>query len=75
VPGTGPTTCKEALDTRGVNDQAKGILMDRHKLTADQAFQALAQMSMKTNRKVHAVADDLVHTGDLPPGNWIAAAP
>jgi GAF domain-containing protein len=61
-----------ALQTRGVIDQAKGILMDRHKLTADQAFQVLAQMSMKANRKLHAIADDLVHTGELPPGNWIA---
>jgi AmiR/NasT family two-component response regulator len=54
-----------ALETRGVIDQAKGILMDRHKLTADQAFQVLAQMSMKTNRKLREVADDLVHTGEL----------
>ena len=61
-----------ALVTRGVIDQAKGILMDRHKLTADQAFQVLAQMSMKTNRKLYAVADELVHTGDLP-GNWSPA--
>jgi GAF domain-containing protein len=63
-----------ALETRGVIDQAKGILMNRHKLTADQAFQALAQMSMKTNRKLHAIADDLVHTGDVPPGEWFPAA-
>jgi GAF domain-containing protein len=62
-----------ALATRGVIDQAKGILMDRHKLTPDQAFQVLAQMSMKTNRKLYAVADDLVHTGELPPGRWLAA--
>jgi GAF domain-containing protein len=55
-----------ALETRGVIDQAKGILMDRHKLTADQAFQVLAQMSMKTNRKLRAVADDLVRTGEVP---------
>ena len=58
------TNLQAALETRGVIDQAKGILMDRHKLTADQAFQVLAQMSMKTNRKLHAVA--LVHTGELP---------
>jgi ANTAR domain-containing protein len=54
-----------ALDTRGVIDQAKGILMQRHKLTADQAFQLLVRASMKTNRKLRAVADDLVHTGEL----------
>jgi AmiR/NasT family two-component response regulator len=59
-----------ALKTRGVIDQAKGILMDRHKLTADQAFQLLAQVSMGTNRKLHAISDDLVHTGELPPGDW-----
>jgi GAF domain-containing protein len=65
-----------ALETRGVIDQAKGILMQRHKLTADQAFQVLARMSMKSNRKLRAVADDLVHTGELqqqvsppPPGS------
>ena len=55
-----------ALETRGVIDQAKGILMVRPKLTADKAFQVLARMSMKTNRKLHAVADDLVLTGELP---------
>jgi GAF domain-containing protein len=55
-----------ALETRGVIDQAKGILMARHRLTADQAFQVLARMSMKTGRKLRAVADDLVRTGDLP---------
>src|SRR3954453_7332460 len=57
-----------ALETRGVIDQAKAILMDRHKLTADQAFQALAQMSMKSNRKLRAVAEDLVRTGEQLPG-------
>jgi GAF domain-containing protein len=57
-----------ALQTRGVIDQAKGILMARYKLTADQAFQVLVRMSMKANRKLHAVADDLVHTGELPGG-------
>src|SRR3954467_3261141 len=57
-----------ALETRAVIDQAKGILMDRHKLTADQAFRVLAQMSMKSNRKLHAIADDLVNTGELPRG-------
>ena len=40
--------------------------MDRHKLTADQAFQVLAQMSMKTNRKLRGIAEDLVRTGELP---------
>lgn len=55
-----------ALKTRAVIDQAKGILMERHKLTADQAFQVLVRASMHTNRKVRDIADQLVHTGELP---------
>jgi GAF domain-containing protein len=55
-----------ALKSRAVIDQAKGILMERHKLTADQAFQALTQVSMHTNRKVRDVADHLVATGEFP---------
>ena len=52
-----------ALASRAVIDQAKGILMERHKLTADQAFQALASVSMRTNTKVSDVAERLVATG------------
>jgi AmiR/NasT family two-component response regulator len=40
--------------------------MQRHKLTADQAFQVLARASMKVHTKVCKVADHLVHTGELP---------
>jgi GAF domain-containing protein len=54
-----------ALVSRAVIEQAKGILMERYKLTADQAFQALARVSMHTNRKVRDVADHLVTTGEL----------
>src|SRR5205085_5282682 len=55
-----------ALESRAVIDQAKGILIERHKLTPDQAFQLLAQASMDANRKLRDVADQLVHTGELP---------
>ena len=57
---------QRALDSRAVIDQAKGILMERHRLTADQAFQLLAHVSMQANTKVRDVADHLVRTGDLP---------
>ena len=55
-----------ALESRAVIDQAKGILMERYKLTADQAFRLLAQSSMRTNTKVREMAEGLVLTGDLP---------
>ena len=54
-----------ALESRAVIDQAKGILMERHKLTADQAFQILARASMHSNVKVHAIAEHLVLTGEF----------
>jgi|tagenome__1003787_1003787.scaffolds.fasta_scaffold20925049_3 GAF domain-containing protein len=55
-----------ALDSRAVIEQAKGILMERHKMTAERAFQTLTQASMKTNTKLLDVAGNLVHTGELP---------
>jgi GAF domain-containing protein len=54
-----------ALDSRAVIDQAKGILMERYKLTADQAFQALARASMESNTKVRDVALRMVETGEF----------
>ena len=54
-----------ALASRAVIDQAKGILMERFKLTADQAFQVLAEASMRANRKLRDVAEQLVTTGEL----------
>ncbi len=55
-----------ALESRAVIDQAKGILMERHRMTADQAYQALARVSMRTNQKLRVIADELVRTGQLP---------
>ena len=57
-----------ALDSRTVIDQAKGILMERYTLTPDQAFQALARVSINGNTKLRRVADHLVRTGEFPPG-------
>ena len=55
-----------ALESRAVIDQAKGILMERFKLTADMAFQVLARHSMQRNTKLRVVAEELVTTGELP---------
>jgi GAF domain-containing protein len=64
---------QRALESRAVIDQAKGVLIERYKLTPDRAFQLLAQASMHANRKVRDIADHLVATGELlgaqPPGN------
>jgi GAF domain-containing protein len=55
-----------ALESRAVIDQAKGILMERHRLTAEQAFQYLTRASSLTNTKLRLVAEHLVNTGALP---------
>jgi len=54
-----------ALESRAVIDQAKGVLIERYKVTPDQAFQLLAQASMHANRKLHDIAEELVSTGEL----------
>ena len=56
---------QRALESRAVIDQAKGVLMERYKLTADRAFQLLARASMDSNHKVRDVAEHLVLTGEL----------
>lgn len=54
-----------AMESRAVIDQAKGMLIERYKLTPDAAFQLLARASMATNRKLRDIAADLVRTGEL----------
>jgi AmiR/NasT family two-component response regulator len=51
---------QEALSTRGVIEQAKGILIARQGCSADQAFQLLVQISQRSHVKLHDVARDLV---------------
>ncbi len=54
-----------ALLSRDVIGQAKGILMERHKLTAHEAFLVLSSASTKTNTKLIEVAEQLAVRGDL----------
>ncbi|MET8360546.1 ANTAR domain-containing protein [Micromonospora sp. NPDC005171] len=55
----------QAVATRDLIGQAKGILMERHKLTGDQAFGLLLRVSQHTNTKLGEVAAYLVRTGEL----------
>ncbi|MBW0117211.1 GAF and ANTAR domain-containing protein [Pseudonocardia abyssalis] len=57
---------RAALDRRDVIGQAKGILMERHRITADAAFARLSAASQSVNRKLVVVAEQLVSTGALP---------
>jgi AmiR/NasT family two-component response regulator len=54
-----------ALGTRDLIGQAKGILMERYKLTSDQAFALLARASQESNTKLADVAHTVAETGNL----------
>jgi GAF domain-containing protein len=56
---------RQALSNRDVIGQAKGILMERHRITADEAFQLLSEQSQRANRKLADVARVLAETGTL----------
>jgi GAF domain-containing protein len=56
----------DALDNRDVIGQAKGILMERHSITADAAFGVLSRVSQAENMKLAEIARHLAATGALP---------
>jgi ANTAR domain-containing protein/GAF domain-containing protein len=56
----------KAISMRDLIGQAKGILMERHRITAEQAFALLARASQRTNTKLTEIAQILTTTGDLP---------
>lgn len=56
----------EAVHTRDVIGQAKGILMEREGLTPDQAFDALREKSQRSNVKLRDVAQQLVESAQKP---------
>jgi hypothetical protein len=45
---------------------AMGVLMARHGVTRDQAFDLLRMSSQNSNRKLREVADEVAETGELP---------
>ena len=54
-----------ALDSNREIGAAMGILMARHQLTSDQAFDLLRRTSQRAHRKVVAIAADVIETGEL----------
>jgi GAF domain-containing protein len=55
-----------ALSSREVIGQAQGILMERERIAADQAFDVLRRASQYLNIKLREVAQTLVDTGERP---------
>lgn len=57
-----------SVETRQLIGQAQGILMERHKLTGEQAFALLIRASQHTNVKLREVAEQLLRSGALAGG-------
>jgi putative methionine-R-sulfoxide reductase with GAF domain len=57
---------RTTMMSRTFIDEAKGILMERHKVNEDGAFTTLIHPSQRTNTKHRDVAAGLVQTGTLP---------
>jgi GAF domain-containing protein len=55
----------EALASRQLIGQAEGILMERYKITAEQAFVLLSRASSRSNIKLRDIADRLASSGEI----------
>jgi hypothetical protein len=51
---------RRKLQTLPVIEQAKGILMSRYGIPADDAFELLRRWSQDTNTKLHLVAETII---------------
>lgn len=56
----------EALITRQLIGQAEGILMERYKISAQQAFLVLTRASSSSHSKLRDVAEHLTSSGEIP---------
>jgi GAF domain-containing protein len=57
---------KEALRTRELIGEAKGIVMEREKVSEEEAFGMISRLSQKTNTKLRDLAHQLVDTTQRP---------
>lgn len=58
----------EQLETRKLIDRAKGVLMDRHGMSEQEAFTYIQREAMRNRRKMRDVSSDLLD-GTLVPGS------
>lgn len=60
---------EEALLSRDIIGQAKGILMERLKTTPDKAFEILKSSSQRLNLKLREIARNVAETGEMTSPN------
>lgn len=55
-----------AMESRSIIEQAKGMLMERHRINENDAFTKLTRTSQNTNVKLRDIAAQLIETRVLP---------
>ena len=55
-----------AMESRAAIEQAKGMLMARHGVSADEAFDLLRRRSQAENRKLRQIAQEMVDSATAP---------
>lgn len=58
---------QEALDSRVVVEQAKGIIGERYAVDMDKAFQLLRRAARSNRMRLHDLAERVVHSSQTPP--------
>ncbi|NHC46330.1 GAF and ANTAR domain-containing protein [Motilibacter aurantiacus] len=53
---------QEAMESRAVIEQAKGLIMGQRRCSSDEAFQLLVSASSRSNRKLRDIAAELIAT-------------
>ena len=56
---------EETLETRKLIERAKGILMDRHGMTEDEAFKRIHFQARNQNKKMREIAQSIITASDL----------
>jgi len=56
---------EQKLETRKIVDRAKGILMDRYKLTEADAFRRIQQQSMNQRRSMKEIAEAIIIANEI----------
>ena len=56
---------KETLETRKIIERAKGILMDRHNMSEEEAFKRIHFQARNQNKKMREIAQSIITAADL----------
>jgi response regulator NasT len=66
---------KDALESRKIVEQAKGVLMEVHGLRESEAFHRIRKTSMDARKSMREVAEAILLTHEMDFGNGQASAP